>query len=186
MILSSTWLCRDSGPESSQAERECLDLSQQSARGTNIQVALSFRNEKIAGSTSWSRVRQSVCLRMYSVDTKSAQTTYYNVHVVSFVHYASFHRICFFRFLQQHLRENLASLAQAVDHLGPSCETKTRQTMTGFDLQSWDCKIAGVLLLPSPSCGLAYRTIWNITSNITMTASCASSCLDVRCSIPNA
>lgn len=52
MILSSTWLCRDSGPESSQAERECLDLSQQSARGTNIQVALSFRNEKIAGSTS--------------------------------------------------------------------------------------------------------------------------------------
>ena len=33
--------------------------------------------------------------------------------------------------------ENLASLAQAVDHLGASCEAKTRQTMTGFDLQSW-------------------------------------------------
>lgn len=184
MILSSTWLCRDSGPESSQAERECLDLSQQSASGRKIQVALSFRNEKIAGSTSWSQVRQSVCLRMCSVDTKSLQTTYCNVHVVSFVHYASFHRICFFRFLQQHLRENLASLAQAVDHLGASCEAKTRQTMTGFDLQSWDgwdCKIAGVLLLPSPSCGLAYRTIW-----ILLWLQAASSCLDVRCSIPNA
>ena len=133
-IFSSTWLFRDSGPERAPIAEAECDC-QSVGRCTVL------------------------------------PQRHYTRHIATFMlyldaqWYASFCRICFFRFLQQHVRENLTSLARAVEQFGDSWETKTRQTMTGFDhLQSWDCKIAGVLLLPL-LCGLVYRTM-------TTTASC--------------